>query len=105
MNEDKTIFAVVNGEIYNYDELKADLPESYKFKGQSDCEIVIPLYLQHGHSFVSKLRGEFALCLYDTRNHNFIAARDRHGVKPLFWTIAGNRPCEYLVVFACGDAH
>lgn len=54
--------------------------------GHSDCEIVIALYRCYGLSFLSRLRGEFALCLYDGRNQLFIAARDRYGIKPLFWT-------------------
>lgn len=54
--------------------------------GHSDCEIVIALYRCYGLSFLSHLRGEFALCLYDGRNQLFIATRDRYGIKPLFWT-------------------
>jgi asparagine synthase (glutamine-hydrolysing) len=54
-------------------------------------ENVIALYLHYGVHFLSKPRGEFALCLYDTRRQLFIAARDRYGVKPLFWTIQDKR--------------
>jgi asparagine synthase (glutamine-hydrolysing) len=61
------------------------------FKGKSDCEIVIALYQIYGTSFLRHLRGEFALCLYDSRTKFFIAARDRYGIKPLFFTqIDGN---------------
>ena len=59
----------------------------YQFKGRSDCELVVALYQHYGTSFVSRLRGEFALCLYDSQREVFIAARDRYGIKPLFWTI------------------
>lgn len=84
---------MVNGELYDYDVLKASLVEKtgYKFKGHSDCEIVIALYKYYGLSFLSKLRGEFALCIYDARTQTFIAARDRYGIKPLFYTFVNNK--------------
>ncbi len=85
--------AVVNGELYDYERIREELIEKsgYKFKGRSDCEIVIALYKYYGISFLSHLRGEFALCLYDSKTRFFIAARDRYGIKPLFWTIAEGR--------------
>lgn len=88
-----TVHAVVNGELYGYDRLREELIRTtgYKFKGHSDSEIVIALYKYYGMSFLSHLRGEFALCLYDSRTHFFVAARDRYGIKPLFWTIVGGR--------------
>ena len=81
------MYAVVNGEIYMDPEDRHALGKFYEFKGRSDCEVVIALYLKHGPAFVSELRGEFALCLYDSRRKAFFAARDRYGVKPLFWTV------------------
>jgi asparagine synthase (glutamine-hydrolysing) len=57
----------------------------YAFKGKSDCEIVIALYQLYGTSFLKHLRGEFALCLYDSRTKTFLAARDRYGIKPLLY--------------------
>ncbi|KAL8864079.1 MAG: hypothetical protein Q9174_007473, partial [Haloplaca sp. 1 TL-2023] len=59
----------------------------YKFQGGSDSEIVVALYEYYGVSFLSRLRGEFALCIYDSRKQLFLAARDRSGIKPLFWTV------------------
>jgi len=91
VNTEHTVFAVVNGEFYDHEAIKTSLPEPYHFKGASDCEIIIALYLQYGISFLSKLRGEFALCLYDSRSQIFIAARDRYGVKPLYWTFHDGR--------------
>jgi len=90
---EKSVHAVVNGELYDYDRIREELVEKtdYKFKGRSDCEIVVALYKYYGLSFLSHLRGEFALCLYDSRNGFFIAARDRYGIKPLFWTVAEGR--------------
>ncbi|KAL2350834.1 asparagine synthase [Cryomyces antarcticus] len=88
-----TVHAVVNGELYDHERIRSELLEKtdYKFKGRSDCEIVIALYKYYGLNFLHKLRGEFALVLYDSRTQLFIAARDRYGIKPLFWTIQEGR--------------
>lgn len=86
---DHEIHAVVNGEIYDYDRIRKNLVRQfkYKFQGHSDSELVVALYKHYGTSFLEHLRGEFAFCLYDSRNQYFIAARDRYGIKPMFWTI------------------
>jgi asparagine synthase (glutamine-hydrolysing) len=91
-DEEDTVHAVVNGELYDYDALRASLLEKtgYNFKGHSDCEIVIALYKYYGLSFLSHLRGEFALCIFDSRTQTFIAARDRYGIKPLFYNFVGD---------------
>ncbi|KAK4554227.1 hypothetical protein LTR86_008755 [Recurvomyces mirabilis] len=87
---DHGIHAVVNGEFYDYDRIRAqlekELPE-YTFTSHSDSEIVIALYLAYGPNFTEYLRGEFAVVLYDERKELFMAVRDRYGIKPLFWTI------------------
>lgn len=92
-DEDDNVHAVVNGELYDHEAIRTSLVEKtdYKFKSRSDCEIVIALYKYYGLSFLSKLRGEFALCIYDARTQLFIAARDRYGIKPLFYTFANNK--------------
>lgn len=79
--------AVVNGELYEADAARERLQRytSYIFKGKSHCETVIALYQLHGTSFLKYLRGEFALCLYDSRTKIFLAARDRYGIKPSFY--------------------
>lgn len=84
-----TVHAVVNGELYDHERISQELIEKtgYKFKSRSDSEIVVALYKHYGLSFLSRLRGEFALCLYDSRTQLFVAARDRYGIKPLFWTV------------------
>ena len=84
------IHAVVNGELYDSDRIREQLVRDtgYQFQGHSDCEIVIALYQQHGTLFLQYLYGEFALCLYDSQTNFFIAARDRYGIKPLFWMVA-----------------
>ena len=82
---DKTIHAIVNGEIYDDGSLRNDLSETYDFTGNSDSELALALYAKHGLGFLSHLRGEYALCLYDSKRDLFVAARDRYGIKPLFW--------------------
>ncbi|KAF2090147.1 asparagine synthase [Saccharata proteae CBS 121410] len=92
-DSDGDVHAVVNGELYDHETIRAELREktNYAFKGRSDCEIVIALYKYYGLSFLSRLRGEFALCLWDARSQLFVAARDRYGIKPLFWTRVNGR--------------
>ncbi|GAB9469541.1 Asparagine synthase [Globisporangium polare] len=82
---DKTITLAVNGEIYNYRELAAELATPYKFLTKSDCEVIIPLYLEHGPEFVHKLRGMFSFVLYDAKKDFFMATRDHMGITPLYF--------------------
>ncbi|KAL8669181.1 MAG: hypothetical protein Q9168_006216 [Polycauliona sp. 1 TL-2023] len=88
-NADGSIHAVVNGELYDHHRIRQEMIElsGYTFQGGSDSEIVVALYEYYGVSFLSSLRGEFALSIYDSKKQIFLAARDRSGVKPLFWTI------------------
>lgn len=90
---EESVHAVVNGELYDHERIRGELIEktNYRFKGHSDCEIVIALYKLYGLSFLTHLRGEFALCLYDSKTRFFVAARDRYGIKPLFHTIVDGR--------------
>ncbi|GAB7357484.1 hypothetical protein MBLNU459_g0021t1 [Dothideomycetes sp. NU459] len=83
----------INGEFYDYDRIRAELLEKtdYHFKGRSDSELIIALYKYHGMNFVHYLRGEFACVLFDEAAQLFIAARDRYGIKPLFWTVQQGR--------------
>ncbi|KAI4713642.1 hypothetical protein J4E89_001089 [Alternaria sp. Ai002NY15] len=85
---DNDIHAVVNGELYGYEEIRDRLSaEGYRFKSQSDSEIALALYKKHGLSFLPHLRGEFSLCLYDSKSQVFIAACDRYAIKPMYYTI------------------
>ena len=88
---DDTVHAVVNGELYDHERIREALQSKpdFKgtFKGHCDCEIVVALYQYYGLGFLSHLRGEFALCLWDENEQIFIAARDRYGIKPLFWKL------------------
>ncbi|KAL9078976.1 MAG: hypothetical protein Q9157_002119 [Trypethelium eluteriae] len=85
------VHAVINGEIYMSSEERETLKKFHTFKGHSDCEVVVALYRKYGQDFLSKLRGEFAVCLYDSERQVFLAARDRYGIKPLFWTVVDHR--------------
>ena len=96
-NAARTAFCVFNGEIYNYRELKTRLErEGYAFKTNTDAEVIIHLYDQHGDAFVKELRGMFAIAIYDELNRRLILARDRAGKKPLNYTVNA----DGTVVFA-----
>lgn len=94
---DRSIHAVVNGELYDYDNIRLSLESlGHTFKGTSDSELVLALYKQYGMSFLSHMRGEYAVVVYDSNTRTFIAARDRYGIKPLFYRIGK----EGVVLFA-----
>ena len=78
-------FLVCNGEIYGFEKLKQELSEKYTFVSQSDCEILLPLYQEHGVKMFSMLDAEFALILYDAETGGFVAARDPIGIRPLYY--------------------
>ena len=85
-NEDKTIQLVCNGEIYNYRELKEVLEKrGHKFHSNSDNEVILHAYEEYGEDFVHRLRGMFAFAIWDLRQKKLLLARDRLGVKPLYY--------------------
>lgn len=91
-NETGTIWTVFNGEIYNHRDIQRNLAEKgHIFKGYSDSEILPHLYEEEGWEFVKRLKGMFALAIYDTRNQTMLLARDRFGIKPLFYAITKGR--------------
>jgi asparagine synthase (glutamine-hydrolysing) len=91
-NEDKTIWIVFNGEIYNFLELRKELIRSgHRFYTNCDTEVIVHLYEDFGVNCVQKLRGMFAFALYDERISKLLLARDRLGKKPLHYAIINNR--------------
>lgn len=85
-NEDQTVAVVMNGEIYNYRQLRSDLERrGHQFSTLSDVEVAVHLYEESGADFVTSLRGMFAFALYDRSRERLILGRDRPGKKPLYY--------------------
>ncbi|MDX6401768.1 MAG: hypothetical protein QOF27_2374, partial [Gaiellaceae bacterium] len=95
-NEDKTVWAVQNGELYNHDDLRRTLGgRGHRFGSRCDTEIIPHLYEDTGTAFPEQLRGKFGLALWDARERRAVIARDRLGIKPLYYAEVGD-----VLVFA-----
>ncbi len=91
-DETGTLWLVLNGEIYNYPQLKKELlNRGHIFKTASDAEAVLHLYQEHGPELLSKLEGMFAFALWDSEKRRLMLARDRTGIKPLYYHDNGKR--------------
>ncbi|HEY6446867.1 MAG TPA: asparagine synthase (glutamine-hydrolyzing) [Acidobacteriaceae bacterium] len=90
-NEDGTVWIVFNGEIYNYQELRAWLiDKGHSFKTRTDTEVIVHLYEELGPACLEKLRGMFAFAIWDDKAQTLLLARDRVGIKPLYYHLTGS---------------
>jgi len=90
-NENGRVTVVQNGEIYNYRELRHELERvGHRFSTSGDTEVLVHLYEEHGERFAERLRGMFAVALWDSERNRLVLARDRFGIKPLYYREAGD---------------
>ena len=86
-NEDRTLWIIFNGEIFNYPELRQELlAKGHIFSTHSDTEVILHLYEEKGSQCLADLNGQFAIAIYDVRKQSLFLARDRMGIRPLFYT-------------------
>jgi asparagine synthase (glutamine-hydrolysing) len=91
-NEDGSCVVVQNGEIYNYPELRRELErEGHRFRTNCDTEVHLHLYEEHGPAYARRLRGMFAVAVWDSQRRRLVLARDRYGIKPLYYRDSGGR--------------
>src|SRR5437660_10614204 len=91
-NEDRSVWIVFNGEIYNFRELRVELErKGHRFSTNSDTEVIVHLYEDLGSDCVQKLRGMFGFAIYDERRQRLFLARDRLGIKPLHYALSDGR--------------
>ncbi len=95
-NKDKSLWIVYNGEVFNYPELKKDLlRKGHRFYTTSDTEVVLHLYEEQGPDCLKQLNGQFAIAIWDAKKKELFLARDRVGIRPLYYTVLNN-----TVIFA-----
>src|ERR1700736_5009992 len=95
-NEDGSVWIVFNGEIYNYQELREDLlKKGHVFSTKADTEVIVHLYEEYGEAGIQSLRGMFAFAIWDQKQQKLLLARDRVGIKPLYYAVTAQS-----VVFA-----
>lgn len=91
-NEDRTIWIVYNGEVFNYPELRTALEaQGHRFYTKTDTEILVHLFEQHGPDFLKHLNGQYALAIWDSPKKQLFLARDRLGIRPLFYRLEGSK--------------
>jgi asparagine synthase (glutamine-hydrolysing) len=91
-NEDDTVWIAFNGEIYNHEELRPGLEAAgHRYKTRCDTETIVHAYEQWGDACVERFRGMFAFAIWDTKRKRLLLARDRMGIKPLYWSLRNGR--------------
>jgi asparagine synthase (glutamine-hydrolysing) len=91
-NEDKSVWVVFNGEIYNHAEIRPELEAlGHQYRTRCDTETIVHAYEQWGDACVERFRGMFAFAIWDTKRHRLLLARDRMGIKPLYWALKNGR--------------
>lgn len=105
-NQDKSLHIIANAEFYGFEQIQQDLKGyGYQFRTNSDTEIALHLYAQFGTQCLHHLRGEFAFIIWDQRNEVLFAARDRFGIKPLYYSVYNHTlylASEVKALFAAG---
>ncbi|MGH4039086.1 MAG: asparagine synthase B [Sphaerochaeta sp.] len=91
-SKDGRYILTANGEIYNHKELRREFDGEYDFSTESDCEVILPLYIKYGPNFLDKLNGIFAFAIYDKVEDKYLIARDHMGIIPLYqgWDTDGH---------------
>jgi asparagine synthase (glutamine-hydrolysing) len=90
-NEDKTLWIVYNGEVFNYPELTEELVQKgHRFYTTTDTEVILHLYEQEGPDCLARMNGQWAMAIWDARKKELFLARDRVGIRPLYYTIRDN---------------
>lgn len=106
-NEDQSLWIVFNGEIYNYQELRKQLEiKGHRFSSSTDTEVIVHMYEEYGENCVNYFNGMFAFAIWDSNKKNFFLARDRLGIKPLYYTFSGEKflfASEIKSILACGN--
>jgi len=91
-NEDRSLWVVFNGEIYNYVELTPELQRcGHRFSTRSDTEVILHLYEEYGHDCLARMNGQFSFAVWDSRDRSLFMARDRLGIRPLYYATIGGR--------------
>ena len=91
-NQDKSVWIIYNGETYNFREIRQELQlKGYRFQSKTDTEVILQLYVEMGERCLEKLKGMFAFAIWDSRSRKLFLARDRIGIKPLYYHWDGQR--------------